>query len=55
MRQSALGAKFRHLRSRLRVPQAITAMAHHLARLIYRILKFGAAYVDKGIGHYETK
>lgn len=22
-------------------------MAHHLARLIYRMLKFGAAYVDK--------
>jgi hypothetical protein len=22
-------------------------MAHHLARLIYRTLKFGAAYVDE--------
>ena len=39
--QSALGAKFRRLRARLGAPKAITAMAHHLARLIYRMLKFG--------------
>jgi transposase len=45
--QSALGAKFRRLRARLGAPKAITAMAHQLARLFYRMLKFGAAYVDK--------
>jgi transposase len=53
--QSALGAKFRRLRTRLGAPKAITAMAHQLARLLYRMLKFGAAYVDKGIEHYEAR
>ena len=53
--QSALGAKFRRLRTRLGAPKAITAMAHHLARLLYRMLKFGKAYVDKGSEHYEAK
>ena len=53
--QSALGAKFRRLRTRLGAPKAITAMAHHLARLIYRMLKFVQAYVDKGMEYYETK
>jgi transposase len=53
--QSALGAKFRRLRTRLGAPKAITAMAYHLARLLYRMLKFGHAYVDKGIADYETK
>jgi transposase len=53
--QSALGAKFRRLRTRLGAPKAITAMAHHLARLVYRMLKFGTAYVDQGSQHYEAK
>ena len=30
-------------------------MAHHPAGVVYRMLKFGAAYVDKGIEHYEAK
>jgi transposase len=30
-------------------------MAHMLARLVYRMLKFGEAYVDKGIEYYEQK
>jgi len=29
--------------------KAITAMAHTLARLVYRMLKFGHHYVDQGI------
>jgi transposase len=53
--QSALGAKFRRLRSRLGAPKAITAMAHQLARLVYRMLKFGREYVDKGMESYEAK
>jgi transposase len=53
--QSALGAKFRRLRARLGAPKAITAMAHQLARLVYRMLKFGTAYIDKGMEHYESK
>lgn len=53
--KSALGAKFRRLRARLGAPKAITAMAHHLARLIYRMLKFGTEYADQGIEYYEAK
>ena len=30
-------------------------MAHTLARLIYRMLKFGRQYVDQGIEYYENK
>jgi transposase len=53
--QSALGANFRRLRARLGAPKAITAMAHKLARLIYRMLKYGKEYADKGMAHYEAK
>jgi len=50
-----LGAKFRRLRARLGAPKAITAMAHMLARLVYRMLKYGEKYVDKGMNYYEEK
>ena len=30
-------------------------MANRLARIIYRMLKFGEAYVDKGKEFYEEK
>ena len=53
--QSALRANFRRLRSKLGAPKAITAMAHELARLIYRMMKFGTEYVDKGMTAYESK
>src|SRR5215469_4497829 len=36
--KSALEAKYRRLRARLGAPKAIVAMAHHLARLVYRML-----------------
>lgn len=53
--QSALGANFRRLRSKLGAPKAITAMAHKLARLIYRMMKSGTEYVDKGMTAYESR
>jgi transposase len=53
--RSALGANFRRLTAKLGMPKAITAMARKLAVLIYRMLKFGTQYVDKGLVHYETK
>ncbi len=53
--KSYLGAKYRRLRAKLGAPKAITAMAHQLARLIYRLLRFGTQYHDKGIEHYERK
>ena len=53
--KSALGAKYRRLRARLGAPKAVVAMAHHLARLVYRMLRYGDKYVEKGIEHYEKK
>lgn len=53
--QSALGAKYRRLKRKLGAPKAIVAMAHHLARLIYRMIKYGQDYVDKGMEAYEAK
>jgi hypothetical protein len=53
--KSALGAKYRRLKRRLGAPKAIIAMAHHLARLIYRMIKYGHDYVDKGSEAYEAK
>jgi transposase len=53
--QSYLGAQYRRLRTKLGAPKAITAMAHRLARLVYRMLKYGQQYVDKGAEHYERR
>ncbi len=53
--QSYLGAQFRRLRTAKGAPKAITAMAHRLARLVYRLLRYGQEYVDKGAEHYEEK
>ena len=50
-----LGAKFKRLRAHLGAPKAITAMAHTLARLVYRILKYGQDYVDKGMEFYQQR
>jgi hypothetical protein len=53
--RSYLGAQYRRLRTKLGAPKAITAMAHRLARLVYRMLKYGQAYVDKGTEYYEQR
>lgn len=53
--QSALGAKYRRLRAKLGAPKAIVALAHHLARLIYLMIKHGQDYVDKGVKAYQEK
>lgn len=52
---SYLGAQFRRFRTRLGAPKAITAMAAKLARLIYRMLRFGQQYVDRGTAYHEEK
>lgn len=52
---SYLGAQFRRLRTRLGNPKAITAMAAKQARLVYRMLKYGQEYLDKGTALYEEK
>jgi transposase len=50
-----LGVQYRRLRSKLGAPKAITAMAHRLARLVYRMLKYDQHYVDKGAEYYEHR
>jgi len=52
---SYLGAQYRRLRTKLGAPKAITAMAHRLARLVYRMLSYGQQYVDKGTEYYEQR
>jgi len=53
--QSYLGAQYRRLRTHLGAPKAIKAMAAKLARILYRLLKFGQSYVDRGTEFYENK
>ena len=53
--QSYLGAQYRRLRTKLGNPKAVKAMAAKLARIIYRTLKYGQAYVDKGSEYYEQR
>lgn len=50
-----LGAQFRRLRTKLGAPCAIKAMAAKLARLVYRMLRYGMKYVDQGAAVYETQ
>lgn len=53
--QSALGAYFRRLCSRMDKPKAVTAAAHKLARLIYTMLTKGQEYTDQGQDYYENR
>lgn len=52
---TALGGFLRRMKTRLGAPQAITATAHKLARLVYFALKHGMTYVDKGAEWYEEQ
>jgi transposase len=53
--QSALGAYHRRMKAKLGAAEAITATAHKLARLIYRLIKHGESYVREGLEEYEKK
>lgn len=53
--KSSLGAFYRRMRARLGAPKAITATAHKLAKLVYRMLKHGMDYVDRGQQYYENQ
>lgn len=53
--ESYLGAQYRRLRTKIGTPKAIKAMAAKLARIIYRMLKYGQTYVDKGSAAYEQR
>lgn len=43
------------MKARLGAAEGITATAHKLARIIYRLLKHGEAYVRQGLEDYEKK
>lgn len=53
--QTALGAYFRRMRFRLGPAKAIKATAHKLARILYRLLRYGTAYVETGQQAYEDQ
>ena len=50
---SALGAFYRRLCTRMDKPRANTATAHKLARMVYFMLTRGEAYVAQGQQHYD--
>jgi transposase len=50
-----LGAQFRRLRTKLGAPVAIKAMAAKLARLVYRMLRYGMQFVDRGADFYDAQ
>lgn len=51
----ALGGFYRRLRARLGGLAANVALARKLALLFYRLLRYGADYVEKGLKAYEAK
>lgn len=53
--QSALGGFYRRMKARLGAAEAVTATAHKLARITYRLVKHGEAYVRQGLEDYEKR
>jgi transposase len=53
--KGALGAFLRRMKGRLGAPQAITATAHKLARMVYYSLKYGLQYVKQSQEEYEQQ
>lgn len=52
---SALGAFYRRMCARIGAPEAVTATAHKLARIIYYMLKNRTAYHDQGSTYDEQQ
>lgn len=53
--KTALGGFFRRMKARLGAAEGITATAHKLARIVYRLIKYGEDYVKEGLDAYEKK
>lgn len=53
--KAGLGAYYRRMKSRLGPGKAITATAHKLARLVYNLLRYGKAYVQRTQEEYEAQ
>lgn len=53
--KSSLGAYYRRMKYRIGASKAITATAHKLACIYYRMLKSGKDYIDVGQDYYDQK
>lgn len=53
--QTVLGIFYRRIKSRIGGKGAVTATAHKLAVLVYRMLKHGTEYVAEALADYEAK
>jgi transposase len=53
--ESPLALFYRRIKSRIGGKGAITAAAHKLACLVYRMLKYGTEYVRQGVAEYEQR
>jgi len=53
--QSALGGFYRRMVARMGPGKATTAVAHKLARLFYRRVRYGQDYVDQGEKQYQQR
>lgn len=53
--ETALGAFYRRLSSRVGKAKAVTATARKLAVLFYRALRYGMTYADPGAEYYEQR
>ena len=52
---TALGAFYRRMKYRLGAAKATTATAHKLACLIFRMIRYGMDYVDRGQEQYNQQ
>jgi transposase len=53
--KSPLAMFYKRIKSRIGAKGAITATAHKLASLVYRMLKYGKEYVKQSMEEYEAK
>ncbi|MBO0701254.1 MAG: IS110 family transposase [Zavarzinella sp.] len=53
--QSPLGLFYRRVKGRIAGKGAVTAAAHKLACLVYRMLRYGTEYVRRSLAEYEQK
>jgi hypothetical protein len=53
--QTPLAAFYHRIKARLGGKGAITATAHKLALLVYRLLKYGVEYVRQSLDEYAAK
>jgi hypothetical protein len=53
--QTALGQRYRRLHTRLGAPKALTAMAHLLLRIIYKLVNSGMDYDDSIYAQIEIE